>query len=305
MFEFRSEQVELDIHGVKFGGKPWRNPTVLIGTIFYEGHDIVTDWRKGIFDEENAKKKLEKLKSLHEETGNPVVLDIFGGTPESLIRYVDFVAENLDFPFLMDSADPKTLMATTKYVVETGLADRAVYNSLNYKTSQKEIEFLQEIRPNAVIVSATNIVNPTAEGRVEAVVGKDEELGLLKLARRIGFTKILIDVSMIDAPDVGPASEAIYRLKDLTGLPTGVGSTNFIELWMRGKRLDKRLRQICRAGGILFPVPLGADFILFGPVEWAEDIFNLCSLYNAFMGYAARLRGVNLPPGHPLTKVMA
>lgn len=43
MFRFDKEQEVLDIAGVKIGGQPGEYPTVLAGTIFYGGHNIISD----------------------------------------------------------------------------------------------------------------------------------------------------------------------------------------------------------------------------------------------------------------------
>ncbi|MFA4934691.1 MAG: tetrahydromethanopterin S-methyltransferase subunit H, partial [Candidatus Methanoperedens sp.] len=41
MFKFAREQKVIDIGNVKIGGQVGENPTVLIPTIFYDGHKIV------------------------------------------------------------------------------------------------------------------------------------------------------------------------------------------------------------------------------------------------------------------------
>ena len=46
MFEFKSKQQTFNIGGIKVGGVPGQNPTVLIGTIFYHGHKAVIDGRR-------------------------------------------------------------------------------------------------------------------------------------------------------------------------------------------------------------------------------------------------------------------
>jgi len=41
MVKFEKKQEVFTIHNFKIGGQPGEFPTVLIGTIFYEGHKIV------------------------------------------------------------------------------------------------------------------------------------------------------------------------------------------------------------------------------------------------------------------------
>jgi tetrahydromethanopterin S-methyltransferase subunit H len=302
MFQFRARQLEYEINGVKIGGPPWKNPTVLIGTIFYEGHKVVKDWKEGLIDVLRAEAILKNLEELTDKYGIPGILDVFAGTPQAMKNYIDFLIDHVDFPFLIDSADPQTLIEGSRYVKELGIAHRAIYNSVNYKTTEAEMNECRKLELPNVIVAATNPYNPTVNGRLEILKGSNGEGGLLEKARGMGFKNILIDVSMLDAPDVGPASKAIFLIKDELGIPAGVGSVNYFELWSRGKNVPQKISEICRAGGILFPVPLGADFIMYGPVEWAEDIYALCNIYNSFMGYTLRLEGIQLPGNHPLTR---
>ncbi len=41
MFRFDKEQIVYNIGGVKVGGQLGENPTVLSGTMFYNGHKII------------------------------------------------------------------------------------------------------------------------------------------------------------------------------------------------------------------------------------------------------------------------
>ena len=54
MFKFDKEQEIFDFAGVKMGGQPGEYPTVLCGTIFYGGHNIISDELTGVFDKSRA-----------------------------------------------------------------------------------------------------------------------------------------------------------------------------------------------------------------------------------------------------------
>ncbi|MDD2755315.1 MAG: tetrahydromethanopterin S-methyltransferase subunit H, partial [Methanothrix sp.] len=43
MFRFSKDQSIVNVAGVKFGGQCGQLPSVLCGTIFYQGHKIVAD----------------------------------------------------------------------------------------------------------------------------------------------------------------------------------------------------------------------------------------------------------------------
>lgn len=55
MFRFDKEQVVFDFAGVKMGGQPGEYPTVLAGTIFYGGHNIISDELTGDFDKSRSR----------------------------------------------------------------------------------------------------------------------------------------------------------------------------------------------------------------------------------------------------------
>jgi len=131
MFKFKEKQKIFDIGRVKVGGQPGELPTVLISSIFYLGHKIVTDEKLGIFDKEKAEELIKKCENLSDQTTNPFMLDITGPTEEALNKFIDFVAETTDVPFLISSENSKVLMSGAQHVAEVGLQDRAVYSSIS------------------------------------------------------------------------------------------------------------------------------------------------------------------------------
>jgi len=54
MLKFEREQKVYRIAGVELGGQPGQRPTVMIGSIFFRGHRIVSDPHAGIFDRTKA-----------------------------------------------------------------------------------------------------------------------------------------------------------------------------------------------------------------------------------------------------------
>ncbi|TAK36950.1 MAG: tetrahydromethanopterin S-methyltransferase subunit H, partial [Chloroflexota bacterium] len=94
MFEFAHEQKVCTVGNVRVGGRPGENPTVLIGSMFFRGHKIVSDPDKGIFDKKKAKDLLDREEELSAQTGNPRIIDVIGDTGEALINYVEWVAAN-------------------------------------------------------------------------------------------------------------------------------------------------------------------------------------------------------------------
>ena len=118
MFEFKTRQRVITIGKVKVGGIPGENPTVLIGTIFYLGHKIVTDDKKGEFDKKKAEELINNQKRLSDLTGNPAMIDVVGNTEEAMRKYIDFVANVTDMPILVDSTSADVGLKGVKYAKE-------------------------------------------------------------------------------------------------------------------------------------------------------------------------------------------
>ena len=62
MLRFDKEQIVVDIAGVKMGGQPGEYPTVLAGTIFYGGHNSISDEKKVSLIKMLLKKELKQWK---------------------------------------------------------------------------------------------------------------------------------------------------------------------------------------------------------------------------------------------------
>ena len=61
MFRFDKEQLVVDVAGMKMGGQPGEYPTVLAGTIFYGGHNIISDEKTGVFDKDAAEERIKTM----------------------------------------------------------------------------------------------------------------------------------------------------------------------------------------------------------------------------------------------------
>ena len=61
MLEYSVDQKVHDIHGVKIGGVRGENPPVMVGSMFYKGHKIVDEHKKGTFHREKAEKVIQRM----------------------------------------------------------------------------------------------------------------------------------------------------------------------------------------------------------------------------------------------------
>jgi tetrahydromethanopterin S-methyltransferase subunit H len=268
MFRFDTQQQTFDIGRVKVGGQPGDNPTVLIGSIFYNGHKIVSDENTGEFDRADAERLIKIQEELSERTRNPFMLDVVSCSKEALKRFVGFVADATEAPFLIDSPSVEVKLAGLEYVQEVGLEKRAVYNSINVDSKLNELEALKNSGVKSAILLAFERGAVTSEVRVK-ILEK-----LIPKAKEAGITKPLLDTFVLDIPSLSFACKAILDLKKTYGFPCGCGAHNAISTWAGLKeRIDHQSMKAVAAVINAAPAVLGADFILYGPLEDCKYVF--------------------------------
>ena len=311
MFVFEKEQIIYNIGEVKIGGSLGETPTVLAGTIFYGGHKIVEDVKQGRFDKEKATQLVTKQDEMSDLTGNPAIVQIFAESAAAMITYIDFVTSLTSAPFIIDSTEAAVRIAGLKYAEETGLLDQAIYNSLNVSASREEILQLKEIQHECAIVLAFNPQDSTIAGR-RIVLEKgamELEKGLLDICKDVGITKPLIDTA-VTAMGAGAGSAASFTFvsKTLYGLPTGSGVHNAPASWPWLRKYKKINREAFTTADIasnLIAQMMGADFILYGPIENAERVFPVIAMGDTFSAESAYLEfGIEPGQNHPFKKLL-
>ena len=305
MFKFEREQSVFDIAGVKVGGQPGEYPTVLIGSIFYETHEIVSDPLKGKFNESAAESLIKRQEELYDKTGNPFILDVVGLRSEALVRYVDFVSGITEAPFLVDGPSADVRIPAIKHAVEVGLRDRAIYNSLDYHVKPEEISLLKELNIRSSVLMAYNPKNVWPEGRSEILRGYEGQIGLLEAAEQAGIRNLLVDTAVLDVPSIGLAAKAVYLVKSECGLPTGCGPSNAVTTWEKVKKeYAPYAYPACLSGSAIINMMMYANFVLYGPIEFAEVVYPACAMTDAIVAYAARKLGTRPKVNnHPLFKI--
>lgn len=300
MFTFEADQEVYDVSGVKIGGQPGEHPTAMVGSIFYKGDRVLEDPKTGAFDEDGARQAIRRVEELSERTGNPAILDVIGDSPEALIEHVDFVAEVTDLPMFMDGPTPTIRSEAAAHVGEVGLQDRVIYNSMESTTkeAETEIEAIADAGIEAAVLLSIDTRNLTLQGRFDAL---EENL---EMAKRAGVEKFLVDPAVIDIPDAGFAARAIYEIKDRYGIPAGCSPHNEAVRWEMNDPLSEDSRILRKAVANSSIVFMGADFNLYGPVHSADEMYEVMSMADAYVGYAAQM-GENRRPSqdHPLYNI--
>jgi tetrahydromethanopterin S-methyltransferase subunit H len=298
LFNFSTEQVEYEISGVKIGGQPGVNPTVGVPSIFFTGHSIVKDDRKGVFKKKTAEKLINRLDRLKDQTGIPYILDVVGNYPEALTRYVDWIVDNTEVPFLLDGITADVRLPVAKHCSDAGLEERAIYNSISPDYTEEEVNVLTDLKLKTCVLLTFDKRVMSASGRLDVV--KND---LLPLAKKIGFEQFLVDTMVLDVPSIGTASKACYIVKEEMGLPTGCGASNATTQWEK-IRADRDVYRSAHVAATITSVALGADFVMYGPIGYAPWITWAIAAVNAFGSYQNRWEYRTKPAqGHPLTKI--
>ncbi len=297
----------MNVAGVRFGGQPGSLPTVLCGTIFYQGHRIVEDDEKGIFDHAAAERLVVRQSELSEETGCPFVLHIYARTPLALLKYLDFIERIWSGPFIIDSAEKSTRSAALSVLSEMGYADRAIFNSISIATDEAEARALLENEVDSAIILAYNPGEPGVEGAMHILEngGLVREEGLVPLARRLGISNILIDPGVLPmGSGAGSSLRFSVVAKSRLGLPVGSGIHNAVSSWQWLKERDKSNRRCCDAAAACMQLAVGGDFLLYGPIESGEVIFPAAAMADILVAEAVRDLEVYPEATHPLFRLV-
>jgi tetrahydromethanopterin S-methyltransferase subunit H len=278
LFRFGKKQETFDIAGVRIGGQPGEVRTVLSGAIFYKNHSIVKDEKKGLFNRSLAEELIVKQEELSDRTKNQHFIQIFALTPEAMTKYIDFVTEITDAPFLIDSIDSAVRLAGAAHACKIGLSNRVIYNSINVGIESREMDKIRELKIDSAIILAFSPRGSDVKGRIYILDNGDGILnkGLIEIARECGITKPLIDIAVtLIGQGAGAAIRASYVVKAKWGFPVGGGIYNAAASWEGLKNHEKEYREFCGVGANVIQRMAGGDFVLYGPIEKAPKVFPL------------------------------
>ena len=284
MFAYKTPQKVFDIGGVKVGGAPTQNPPVLVGTIFYHGHKIVVDSKKGVFDKAKAEELIAIVEDLSSKTRIPSMIDVVSDSPEAVTKYLEFVANRTKMPILLDSPSIDVMREGFKFAKETGFIDRIAYNSLTAKSKDEEYKVLQEFGVKAAIALLYTDKVLDIDARLKCLET------ILSNASRYGIEKILVDTFVIDIPSLSIASRAMIEVKSRYGLPVGSGAHNAVSSQRKAfrERFGAEGLKACELAANIATIALGADFLLYGPIELAKEVFP--ATYTIYTSYRYLIR---------------
>ena len=299
MHKFTREQKIYSMGGIQVGGQPGERPTVLLGSIFFSKHQIVSDPVKGIFDKEKAKGLLEREAALSAATGNPRIIDPIGESSTALINYIEFIAAHTDAPILVDSPQQTARMEALRHFAGSDILPRLVYNSIAEDFSEEELACIKECGVKSAIILAFSITAMKPKARIKLLNEK-----LLPAAERAGIENILVDVGILDIPSVSWAAHAIHLIKEELGFPAGCAPSNALFQWEKVRKQGTAAFQAAAAAAFALTQFEGADFLLYGPVRFAPWVYPACSAIDGLIAYGGRFSGIRpASREHPLYKI--
>jgi tetrahydromethanopterin S-methyltransferase subunit H len=184
------------------------------------------------------------------------------------------------------------------FVRESGLSDRIVYNSIVPESKEEEFLKIQESGVKAALFLAISFKIFTSTGRIDAV------REILPKVSRSGIEKLIVDTCVVDVLSLGQACNAIFKVKNEFGLPSGCGAHNAIATWKGLKtKMGKQATKPSLASVITSTVAAGADFVLYGPIEDAEYIFPAIAVVDAAYSQLAVEKKIKINKGHPRYKI--
>ena len=298
LLRFAATQRTFDIGGVRVGGQPGSRPTILVGSAFYHGHKIHIDEDRGEFDAEEAKKRIQLQDKFAQLTGNPCMLDVVGATPAAIVRHLEFAAGVTTAPLLIDGTTADVRLAGLQYVAQSGLADRIVYNSVQPDIADAELTAIRDAGVQSAILLTYYLKDFTAEGRVQAV------RELLPRLQDAGIHKLMVDTCVLDLATMGQACSAMHDIKNEFGLPVGGGVHNAVAVWKGLKtKMGEQAVKPCTASALAMAVAVGADFLLYGPVEDAPFAFPAVAMVDTALSQLVVERGERLDKNHPRFRI--
>lgn len=233
------------------------------------------------------------------------IIDVVGPYEKSFIKYLDFIGEKTESPFLIDGTTLDVRISGIEHIGEIGLSERAIYNSittgLKTEDREREIAAIKDAGIKAAILLTFNPKMLTINGRLEVL--KD----LLVIAKEAGVDKTLIDATVLDVADPGPVSKTIYLVKEKYGLPSGSGIHNAIVRWHQRHKLERTRYLMSEAVAFTSTIIMGADFILYGPIKNAFESYTTCALADAYVAYSMQKEyGIKpIEKEHPLYKIFS
>ena len=300
MFRYDKKKTVFEVGGFKVGGQPGEYSTVLASSMFYDRHKAVIDHVNGVFDKDVAEAQWNTQVELSDMTGLGYWNQLIAETDTAIQKYIDWHLEIAPgIAFLIDSSVPAVRMFGAKYADEIGAGKLAVYNSVNASALPEEWEAIKQTDVDSAIVLAFNPTDVSPKGRLDilTVGGTGQEQGLLTSSEDSGITRPLLDVASLSlGAGAGQSIRSVVAFKGTLGFPTGGGPHNIPDAWTWLRRYRKaghpEVWEPCSIGANMICGIVGADYLLYGPVELSTIIFPAMAMIDIMVQESTAELGV-------------
>lgn len=304
MFKLKASQKIVEINNTSLGGDIGELPTVLIGSIFQKNHYIVKDAANGIFDKKEALLLLQAEEEYSSLTGNPRITDVVAENEISMIKYLDFIIQHTNTPFLIDAPLAEVRIKGLSYCAKENVLDRAIYNALEVSSSEEEFKNIKELGAKNAVVMAFSSRHMRPMDRLDILLNHENEPGLLNKMENAGINNILIDPGVLDLPSNSWSAQAMWIIKNEIGYPVGGAPSNALYTWLQKNKMTSPALEACGASVFALPVFAGADFIFYGPLQNANWVYPAVAITDAMLSYGAKLNHIKPKTReHPIYKI--
>jgi tetrahydromethanopterin S-methyltransferase subunit H len=293
------ECLEIKVGDYRLGGLLGMNPTVLFGTIFFEGQQLLLDSDKGVFNEDAAFNQISESLTISTDVSVPVFLDIVADTEDAISNQIDFIINQFNVPFLVDGSDSDVRIAGLKKVSELYALERTVYNSIGVDSPDEEFEALIENPPAAIIVSAIDTSDYCADSALE-IVRKVKE----RLPQKL-HNKLMLDIGFLDEASVKMSCLIGKIVRKETGLPVGGAPCNGLQMWDTLKARGDDDLTVSLAATLGFCTAYGMDFLFAGPLRFIKYISpaqGTADIYNRYNLMISN-RSLSFSEKHPMNSM--
>ena len=299
MLTFDVDQKVVSVGKVKIGGQPGENPPVMVATVFYANHAALLDEKTGKIDEQLAEQELNEYSEIISDTGMQGLIDVVGGYSEALVKQCEFVADKVDYPFLVDGLNDGSRIPAMERLKEIGLLDRAILNSIDESTSEENLEKLKSIGVKYAVLLTFGSRYIFPKQKLEFLKNI-----LIPKAKRANIENYIVDTAVLDLASIGINAETVRMVKNELGVPVGYAPANAIYGWKFGRKYGDASRCGAITSQMAYCVNAGGDFVLYGPIKFAKCVIpgiSLIAAINAY--YRKRILRKEISEETPLNKI--
>jgi tetrahydromethanopterin S-methyltransferase subunit H len=250
-------------------------PPVLIGTIFYDGETIISRNHPEQFNEQKAKKRIDRHIQLASKYKIPGLIEISASDPKAMKYYLEFYLENYKTPFVLGGTFD-TRAAGVRYLEEQGIkTDEYVYNTISNLKRSQEVELLKKYNIKSLVVLIIGSENMTSTQRYAYLTEKTQHgnISILEGLKNIGVENILVDGGVINLESLAHILETQKLVSESLNLPVGT-APNLVLFKYSSPRLNKKFHTRFRRANIMAFATWYSNFIFYGAIEDATECFS-------------------------------